>query len=321
MILSVSRRTDIPAFYSEWFFERVKKGFLYIKNPMNAHQISNVKITPDVVDCIVFWTKNPAPMLNRLDELSDYSYYFQFTLNNYGTEIEPKVPPIEQRLETFMKLSEKTGKEKVIWRYDPILFTDGYTEEYHLNSFRGIAAKLKNYTEKAVVSIVDVYPSKNSSDLNRIGAKNLPREELEIFMEKMSVIAHENGLTIATCAEDMPLEKYGIEHNSCIDRKLIERITNSELDVKADGQRPYCQCVKCDDIGSYDTCPHGCVYCYANYRPSVVEEKAKLYDIDSPILCDKADPDTDKISERPVRSLKKKGSTSGSDNSDQLTLF
>jgi len=277
---------------------------LYIRNPMNARQVSRVKITPDVVDCIVFWTKNPAPMLERLGDLSEYSYYFQFTLNSYGTKIEPKVPPIEQRLETFVSLSEKIGREKVIWRYDPILFTNQYTVGYHLHSFGNIAEKLKKYTEKAVVSILDVYPSKNKSNLMSIGAKNLSESDLERFMEQMADIAHENDLTLATCAENLSLEKYGIEHNSCIDGKLIERITNSRLNIKPDGQRPYCQCAKCDDVGSYDTCPHGCIYCYANYRPAVVAEKIKLYDINSPILCDTIYPDTDKITERLVRTLK-----------------
>lgn len=319
MILSVSRRTDIPAFYSDWFFERIRQGYIYVRNPMNEHQVSKVKITPDVVDCIVFWTKNPAYMLSHLDELSEYDYYFQYTLNNYGKDAEPKVPAIEQRIETFIKLSEKIGKEKVVWRYDPIIFTDSYTPRFHLESFKYIAGNLKKHTEKAVVSIVDVYPSKNSSNLARIGAKKLSHAELEAFMAKMAEAAQENGLVIATCAEDIDLEKYGIEHNSCIDKTLIERITNSTLKVKQDGQRPNCGCIKCDDIGSYDTCPHACVYCYANYRPGVVAEKIKLYDVTSPILCDNIDFALDKISERPVRSLK--AETFDDDFPEQLKLF
>lgn len=319
MILSVSRRTDIPAFYSDWFFERVKQGHIYIRNPMNAHQVSNVKITPDAVDCIVFWTKNPAPMLPRLDELSEYDYYFQYTLNNYGKDTEPKLPPIERRIEAFIRLSEKIGREKVIWRYDPILFTDRYTPRFHLESFKNIAERLKNHTEKAVVSIVDIYPSKNGSSLARIGARNLPPAELEAFMAEMAEAAHKNGLAIATCAEDIPLEKYGIEHNSCIDKALIERITNSTLKVGQDGQRQNCGCVKCDDIGSYDTCPHGCVYCYANYRPEIVAKKMGLYDVNSPILCDEINTASDKISERPVRSLKI--SAPEAETSEQLKFF
>lgn len=319
MILSVSRRTDIPAFYSDWFFERVRQGYLCIRNPMNAHQVSRVKITPDVVDCIVFWTKNPAPMLDRLGELSEYDFYFQFTLNNYGKEVEPNIPPLGERLEAFAALSEKTGKERVIWRYDPIIFTDSYTAEYHLQGFEKIAERLKDYTEKAVISIVDVYPSKNSANLLKLGAQNLSQDKLEEFMEKMAGIAKKNGLVIATCAENISLEKYGIEHNSCIDRQLIERITGSTLNVKPDGQRPFCQCVKCDDIGSYDTCPHGCIYCYANYRPNTVEKKIRAYSVVSPLLCDSINEETDKVTERPVRSYKQ--NTDGDDGQIHMTLF
>lgn len=315
MILSVSRRTDIPAFYSDWFYKRVKQGSVCVRNPMSAHQVSRLKISPDVVDCIVFWTKNPAPMLNRLGELSDYDFYFQFTLNNYGKEIEPNVPGIEERLETFAALSEKLGKERVIWRYDPILFSDRYTPDHHLQSFEKIAASLEGKTEKAVVSIVDIYPSKNSTKLAGLGAKSLPPNELEEFMGKLARIAKEYGLAIATCAENISLEKYGIEHNSCIDRQLIERITGSKLKVKADGQRTFCQCVKCDDIGSYDTCPHGCLYCYANFRPNIVNEKIAAYDIDSPMLCDSINEETDRVTDRPVRSYKQ-----SADGGEQIQL-
>ena len=129
MILSVSRRTDIPNYYSEWFYNRIKEGFLYVRNPMNAHQISEIKITPDVVDCIVFWTKNPLPMIKRLDEIKDYNYYFQFTLTGYGNDVEINLPNKKTKMiPVFQELSEKIGKQKVIWRYDPIFFSDRYTK-------------------------------------------------------------------------------------------------------------------------------------------------------------------------------------------------
>lgn len=324
MILSVSRRTDIPAFYSDWFYERIKEGFICVRNPMNAHQISRVSLSPDVVDCMVFWTKNPKPMLARLGELDKYDYYYQFTLNDYGKEVEPMVPDLEQRLKTFTELSGKLGKERVIWRYDPILFNKTYTPEYHLMSLEKIAAALSGYTEKCVFSLVDVYVSKNSGNLNRLGVFKLSDEELNSFLKSMSKIARKYGLKLASCAEAISAEKYGIEHNSCIDGALIERIIGAKLNVKRDGQREHCQCVKCDDIGSYDTCPHGCVYCYANFRPKVVEEKKAKYDIHSPLLCDSIDEATDKVTDRPVRSIKlKTGSDDSGDSNvgEQLTLF
>ena len=139
MILSVSRRTDIPNYYSEWFYNRIKEGFLYVRNPMNAHQVSEIKITPDVVDCIVFWTKNPLPMMKRLNETKDYNYYFQFTLTGYGNDVEVNLSNKKtEMIPVFQELSEKIGKQKVIWRYDPIFFSDRYTKEYHLKAFKSI---------------------------------------------------------------------------------------------------------------------------------------------------------------------------------------
>lgn len=165
MILSVSRRTDIPNYYPEWFFNRIKEGFVYVRNPMNPRQISRIDISPDVVDCIVFWTKNPEPMLERLNELSDYRYYFQFTLTGYGRDIEPGIPhKKEKMIPVFKDLADRIGKQRVIWRYDPIMFTSTYTPEYHLKAFEQIASALNGYTEKCVISFVDFY-SKNKRNL------------------------------------------------------------------------------------------------------------------------------------------------------------
>lgn len=312
MILSVSRRTDIPAFYSRWFYQRVREGFACVRNPMNAHQVSRIRISPEVVDCIVFWTKNAAPMLDQLDLLKDYDYYFQFTVNNYGREVEPYVPELSSRLETFMRLSEKIGRERVIWRYDPILFSDRYPPEFHLESFENTASALGAYTEKCVFSFVDVYPSKNSSSLNRLNVHWLSPEELDRFAGELARIGKQNGLVLATCAEAADFARYGIEHNSCIDKALIERITGAPLLVGSDQQRGHCGCVKCSDIGAYDTCPHGCVYCYANFRRNVAAGRRKACDIHSPLLCDRI-KETDQITERPVKSCKQ--------GYQQLTLF
>lgn len=312
MILSVSRRTDIPAFYSEWFYQRVQEGFVCVRNPVNAHQISRIKISPEVVDCIVFWTKNPAPMMDKLEHLRGYDYYFQFTVNGYGREVEPYVPELSVRLETFIRLSEKIGRERMVWRYDPILFSDQYTPEIHLKSFEKIASVLRKYTEKCIFSFVDVYPSKNGGNLRRLNSCRLSSEELDRFAEELSHIGKQNGLVLATCAENVNLVKYGIAHNSCIDKGLIERITDSLLSVGSDGQREHCRCVKCDDIGAYGTCPHGCIYCYANIRSNITSDRLKACDIHSPLLCDNI-KETDRIIERPVKSYKQ--------GYRQLTLF
>ena len=162
MILSVSRRTDIPNYYSEWFYNRIKEGFLYVRNPMNAHQVSEIKITPDVVDCIVFWTKNPLPMMKRLNGIKDYNYYFQFTLTGYGNDVEVNLSNKKtEMIPVFQELSEKIGKQKVIWRYDPIFFSDRYTKEYHLKAFKSIAEALSGFEFRRVQFDLVGLPNKN----------------------------------------------------------------------------------------------------------------------------------------------------------------
>lgn len=304
MILSASRRTDIPAYFSEWFFKRIEEGYACVRNPMNAHQVSRIKITPDVVDCIVFWTKNAKPMLGKLDALEKYKYYFQYTITAYGRDMEPNVPDIETSVHTFQRLSEKIGANKVFWRYDPILFSEKYTPEFHLSEFEKIAEALDGYTEKCIISFLDIYPTKNKRNMERNNVYELDSDELHNFARRLAELAGEHGMRVATCAEAVDLEFCGIEHNSCIDRDLIESIVGYSLDVKLDGQRSECRCVKCEEIGAYNTCLHGCRYCYASRQSAAVQENCRNYDVDSPLLCDKMNEGSDNITDRPVKLLR-----------------
>jgi len=304
MILSVSRRTDIPNYYSEWFFNRIKEGFVYVRNPMNAHQVSKIDITPDVVDCIVFWTKNPEPMINRLDELTSYYYFFQFTLTGYGKDIECNIPhKKENMVPIFQELSRKIGKERVIWRYDPIIFTKKYTMEYHLKAFEQIATALKGYTEKSVISFVDVY-AKNKKDMELMDFYEVDKNAMFAFAKEISKIAKANGMAVGSCAESKELEECGIEHNSCIDKTLIEKIIGCKIKAQKDkNQRKECGCIESIDVGTYNTCKNGCKYCYANYSKESVAINCNQYDSESPILCGTLD-ENDTITERKVISLK-----------------
>ena len=304
MILSVSRRTDIPNYYSEWFFNRIKEGFVYVRNPMNIHQVSKIDIRPEVVDCIVFWTKNPEPMIDRLEELDAYNYYFQFTLTGYGKDIESNVPHKKDKMiPIFQKLSKQIGKEKVIWRYDPIIFTRKYTPEYHIRAFEHIARALKGYTDKCVISFVDIY-AKNKKNMKTLEAYEIDKTELLEFTKTISKIARENQMTIGSCAEDIDLEECGIRHNCCIDKVLIEKIIGYRLKVEKDkNQRQECGCMESIEIGTYNTCKNGCKYCYANYSGDSVVKNCNIYDPKSPILCGVINAD-DKISNRKVKSLK-----------------
>ncbi len=302
MILSVSRRTDILSYYSEWFLNRIKEGYLYVRNPMNPRQVSKIRITPDVVDCIVFWTKNPKPMLGRLDELKDYPYYFQFTLTGYGKAVEENIPhKKEVMIPVFRELSEKIGAERVIWRYDPILFNATYTKEYHLQAFEQIAMALKGYTKKCVISFVDDY-AKIAKNMKQLQVVQLPEKELFAFAGKLSRIAKANDMQIASCAEKLALEGCGIEHNSCIDKRLVEEIIGCRIKASKDkNQRKECGCVESVEVGTYNTCLNGCKYCYANYSRESVLDNCKLYDVNSPILCGKIRSE-DIITERGVKS-------------------
>ena len=304
MILSVSRRTDIPNYYSEWFFNRLKEGFLYVRNPMNFHQISEIKISPDVVDCIVFWTKNPLPMMERLDELEAYNYYFQFTLTGYGNDVERNLPNKKTSvIAIFQELSNKIGKEKVVWRYDPIFFSNRYNVQYHLKAFRSIAEALSGYTEKCVISFLDIYP-KNKKNMDNLLSYDLSDSELREFAKELSNIAKENHIKIGSCAEKVDLDEYGIIHNSCIDKELIEKIIGCKLKINKDkNQRIECGCVESVEVGTYNTCKNGCVYCYANYSAKSVESNFQKYDPLSPLLCGHIEKD-DRISTRKVVSLK-----------------
>lgn len=304
MILSVSRRTDIPNYYSEWFINRIKAGYLYVRNPLNFHQVSRINITPEVVDCIVFWTKNPEPMLNKLEQLKDYNYYFQFTLTGYGKDMESALPHKKDKMiPTFQRLSKTIGKEKVVWRYDPIIITEKYSEEYHLKAFHEIASSLNGYCTRVVISFIDLYAKtkKNMKDIKIIG-KN--PEELIDFSKKLAEIAKSNGMEIETCAELIDLSSCGIKHSSCVDKKLIEKIIGSQIKVEKDkNQRDECGCVESVEIGAYNTCLNGCKYCYANYSEERVKANRVLYDVHSPILCSEITGE-DKITERAVKSIK-----------------
>ncbi|MDO4275804.1 MAG: DUF1848 domain-containing protein [Eubacteriales bacterium] len=304
MILSVSRRTDIPNYYSDWFYNRIKEGFLYVRNPMNIHQISRIDLSPQVVDCIVFWTKNPEPMMERLEELGEYDYYFQFTLTGYGRDIEPGIPRKRTEvIETFQRLSEKTGKSRIIWRYDPILFNDRYTEEYHIRAFEEIAGRLKNYTDKVVISFMDMYVN-TQNNAGILKPQKLNQEQTLAFAQNIADAARKNGMSVETCAEQIDLSRVGIRHGACIDKNLIEKILGCRLKIGKDkNQRGECGCFESIDVGTYNTCRNGCKYCYADFDHKTAKENIRCYDPDSPLLCQTVGPG-DQISHRKVRSLK-----------------
>lgn len=301
MIISASRRTDIPAYYSKWFLNRIKEGFVFVRNPMNYRRISKISLSTEVVDAIVFWTKNPAPMIDSLDELKKYKYYFQFTLNPYEKDIECNIP-IKNRsiIPTFTELSKKIGKDKVIWRYDPILLNEKYTIDYHVKYFRMLMSKLNNYTERCTISFLDYYKSieKNIEKQNIV----IPSISQQIELaERFSEIANIYGIRLDTCAENYNFDKYNIKHASCIDKELIEKICGYKLKLNKDkNQREACNCVESIDIGMYSTCKNGCIYCYASHSGVKINKNYNSHNSMSPLLCGCIE-EHDVIKEREVK--------------------
>ncbi len=302
MIISASRRTDIPTYYSDWFFNRIKEGSVCVRNPMNIHQVSRIDLSPDVVDGIVFWTKNPIPMIDRLSELKKYVYYFQFTVNSYGKDIEPNVPLKKDIIiPAFKKLSSAVGKERVVWRYDPIFINEKYTVEYHKKYFRILCSELSRYTEKCSVSFIDIYKNTERS-MKKFNIRPLTNDEIVEMMSSFVISAKNEGIYIDTCAEEYDLSPLGISHACCVDKQRFERLGNYTLKIGKDkSQRNTCGCIESVDIGAYNTCENGCVYCYANYSRTAAAKNYSEHDPSSPIIFGAIGED-DKVTERKVRS-------------------
>jgi hypothetical protein len=281
VIISASRRTDIPAFFGAWFYNRLKEKRVLVRNPRNPGMVAEIPLDPGLVECIVFWTKNPEnffPCIPELDRLG-YRYYFQFTLTPYDAAIERNID--KSRITgIFIELSKMIGREKVIWRYDPILVNGVFTPDFHRKQFESLCRKLSPYTEKCVISFIDSYPFLRDK-FSRHNITIPSTEEMDCIAELLSSIAKDHSLPLFTCCEKISLEKFGILHNKCVDADLIERLFNVKVKASQDpSQRTGCGCCVSRDIGAYNTCLHDCVYCYARRGT-----EPGIYDPGSPMLC------------------------------------
>lgn len=279
-IISASRATDIPAFYSEWFFRRLEQGYSRWRNPFNG---KNSYVSFSNTRFIVLWSKNPAPLLPYLHILKERGIgcYIQFTLNDYEAEgFEPNVPPLEFRIETFKRLVDILGEGSVVWRFDPLILTDKISVDELLTKIQMIGTQLQGYTEKLVFSFADISSYKKvGRNLSAAGINYIEWDEASMreFAARLSRLNYNRwSYRLATCAEAIPLEEFGIEHNRCIDPELIARLASSDEQlqnflyhaISDKGQRHQCGCILSKDIGTYNTCAHGCIYCYANTTPA-----------------------------------------------------
>lgn len=306
VIISASRSTDIPTFYSDWFVEKWKAGYVKWKNPFNG---TLLYVSFKETRVVVFWTKNPKPMFKHLDFLDKHvkNYYFQFSLNDYDKEgYERKVPRVESRINTFKELSNRIGKDRVIWRFDPLLLTKDIDVKELLTRLESIGNQLYTYTNKLVFSFADISIYKNVES-------NLKKENIEYtefvpdtmieFAQGLNKLNQKWNLELATCAEKFDLNKYGIMHNKCVDDDLMIKLfhhdkklmkflgvefikptlfePNQQIEktrnLKDKGQREACGCIMSKDIGEYNTCPHGYVYCYANTSKEIAFQNYKSH--------------------------------------------
>lgn len=282
MILHTGMRTDIPAFYTEWFVNRLKEGYVLVRNPYNLIQVTKYRISPDVVDVLAFCTKNPSPFLPHLDLLEDYGQYWHVTITPYGKDIEPNVPEKERVIETFVKLSKKIGKHRIVWRYDPIFISEKYSVEQHIKDFKQMAEILAGYTDTCVISFIDLYQKvlRNFQEVREV------KKEESITLAKAFVeIGKQYGIGIKTCAEGMELAEYGVDCSGCMTASVFEKAIDCALHIpKKKAAREECACVLSGDVGAYNTCGHLCRYCYANYDAKTVVENMRLHNPNSPLL-------------------------------------
>lgn len=283
MIINTGSRTDIPAFFSDWFYNRIKEGFVLTRNPYYPNQVLEYKINPDVVDCIVFCTKNPQPMLDRIEEISRFNQFWFVTITPYEKDIEPFVPDKNRVMDTFKQLSDIVGLKAISLRYDPIFITEKYNLEFHITEFEKMCRNLNGYTDNCVISFIDLY-AKTKRNFPSVREVNI--NEREIIEKKFSEIGRKYGIIIRTCCEGTEAAKYGIDISGCMTKEIIERAVGATLKVPKSRKpaRSDCNCLLGNDIGMYNTCGHGCIYCYANYDRDIVVKNMKLHNPKSPFL-------------------------------------
>ena len=300
MILNTGLRTDIPGFFSEWFYNRIDDGFVYVRNPYAKNQIYSYRLDPELIDCIIFCTKNPKPMFENLEKIDKFNQYWHITITPYEKEIEPNVPPMNDVLESFKYLSKKLGKENVTLRYDPIFINEKYTLEKHIESFEYIINSLSGYTTEAIISFIDLY---EKTKRNFPKAREVTKDERLKLGKEFAQIGKKNNITIKTCVEGTELDKFGIDSSGCMTKEVIERAINKNLNIpKQKARNGECYCLLNNDIGEYNTCAHGCLYCYANSNKKLVKRNLKLHDPKSPILIGEIKED-DIIKEMKQKSL------------------
>jgi len=273
----------VPAYYFEWFINRLRDGYVYVRNPFNQKSVSEISLHPDLVDCIVFWTKDVRPAIDKLsiiEEMGYRNYFFQYTITPYDHVIEPGIRNKEDMVKALIELSERIGKDRVIWRYDPIFVSKMYNAEFHVRSFEKYCSKISRYSSCVIISFVDVYAHIQKRYISCC------EDDVACIARKIKNICSQYNLTVQTCCEN--ISKHGISQGSCLERKKIFELCNKNFKLSRDSnQRKNCLCAESIDVGAYNTCLTKCSYCYANKYKSISTQ----YDPYAPLLCSKLTPE------------------------------
>ena len=305
MILNTGGRTDTVQYYTEWLLRRFAEGYVLTRNPLFPNKVNRYELTPDKVDCVVFCSKNYKPILSRLHEITDrFPTYFHYTITAYGRDIEPGAPSIDESMETLLELSRQVGKERIAWRYDPVLLTKDYTIRRHLETFERMAAVLAPHIDRCIFSFVEMYKKLETNMPELIPLSDI---DMDMLARGLGAIAEKYGIYLQTCGTNGDFTRYGIHASGCMTLDILGGANGIVFkDLKHKGMRQGCHCIESRDIGAYDTCLNGCKYCYANTKPEKARENYKSHDPASPLLLGEVKP-TDTIMQGAQKSFLKKG--------------
>ena len=294
MIINTGGRTDTVQYFSEWLLQRFKEGFVYSRNPLFPDKVTRYSLSPSKVDCVLFCSKNYAPILPRLHEITDrFNTFFYYTITAYGKDIEPRVPDIDTSIDTLFKLEKIVGKGRIAWRYDPVLLTKKYTIQQHLITFAHMAARLSGHIDRCIFSFVEMY---TKLQFNMPELQILTEEDMEELARGLGQVAAKYHIPIQTCATHADYSRFGIAPSGCVTLDMLGKANGVKFrDLKHNGMRHGCKCMVSHDIGAYNTCPNGCRYCYANQNPESAEENYRKHDPAKAILLGDISPSDEVI--------------------------
>ena len=303
MILNTGARTDTVQYYSDWLLNRFSEGYVLTRNPLFPDNVTRYDLSPEKIDCVLFCSKNYAPVLPRLHEITDkYRTYFHYTITAYGKDVEPGVPSVEESIATLKKLCDAVGKNKIAWRYDPVLLTEKYTVRTHIETFSHMAEELAPFIDRCIFSFVETYKKLRTNMPELIPLTEKDKREIA---EALGKTAKDNGIYLQTCGTDESYAQFGIHSSGCATADILGKANGCEFrNLKHKGLRKGCHCIESRDIGAYDSCLNGCKYCYANKSPETAAANYKYHDPQSPLLLGSL-KSTDRVTAGEQRSLLK----------------